>query len=183
MTPFLTSLTLLLLLSTTALISASIDFGTQRLPNGGALFSLSSRHLTPRQGLADCGGDPDCTPQTWGCQCGFADDSWLNAPSDPSVPDSSPPAVSTTAPPPPPSSPAPAPAPSPSATTDPASVTCTVNGLGCDCSDGTHPEQDEDGRCCIWDHGGTYISVSLLCSFEIREIFLKHRKGGLLSYT
>lgn len=73
MTPLLTFATLLL--STTHLITASVDFGTQRLPNGGALFPLSSRQLMPREGLADCGGDPDCTPQAWGCQCGFVDDS------------------------------------------------------------------------------------------------------------
>ncbi|KAL6718689.1 hypothetical protein ACLMJK_002923 [Lecanora helva] len=148
------------LLSTASLISASVDLSAPRLPNGGALFALTSRHLlAPRDGLADCGGDPDCTPQSWGCQCGFTDDSWIGA-SDPSMPDSGPSVVSSSAAPPPSSTPpppssTPPPAPSPT-TSDGPVVTCSAvpTGGGCECSDGSHPTQDEDGRCCIWDTDG-----------------------------
>jgi len=156
MAPLFTSI--IFLLSTASLITASFDFGTKRLPNGGALFSLNSRQLIPRQGLVDCGGDPDCTPQTWGCQCGFVDDSWLNAPGDPSVPNSDPPVVSSAAPSAPAPSTTPAPAPSATGKVNPADATCTKNGGGCDCTDGSHPDQDEDGRCCIWDYDGIHLS-------------------------
>lgn len=159
MAPFL--LPFVFLLGTVSFISASVDFGAQRLPKGGALFSLTSRHLlTPRDGLADCGGDPDCTPQSWGCQCGFADDSWIAA-SDPSVPGSGPPAISSSSPPPPPSS-TPPPAPSPTTSGEPV-VTCSPapTGDGCDCNDGSHSTQDEDGRCCIWDTDGTYFLAAI----------------------
>ncbi|KAL8895367.1 MAG: hypothetical protein Q9207_008201 [Kuettlingeria erythrocarpa] len=60
---------------------ASHDYAAQRIPLGGALFQLEPRGLLPRQGSddlgSDCGGDPSCSTTDWGCQCGFADDSWI----------------------------------------------------------------------------------------------------------
>ncbi|KAL8852875.1 MAG: hypothetical protein Q9221_002251 [Calogaya cf. arnoldii] len=136
-------------LSTAASVMASVHLSSERLPHGGALFSLSKRvyetNLAPRQDLAECGFD--CTAQTWGCECGFIDSDWVNQieeepPTEPSPVDTPP--TPSTDPPPPDASPK-----------DLASVTCLLNkDRKCDCTDGSHPAIDENGFCCIWGFNG-----------------------------
>ncbi|KAL9634043.1 MAG: hypothetical protein Q9164_004325 [Protoblastenia rupestris] len=81
MAPLLTHLALLI--SATSFLSiatASTSNDIQRVPLGGSLFSLDTRHLFKRAGEdlgSDCGGDPACSTTDFGCACAFADDSWI----------------------------------------------------------------------------------------------------------
>ena len=104
----------------------------QRVPLGGALFSLESHRILERQDNDlgnDCGGDPACVTADFGCGCDYQDGSWM----DPQI------------------GPAPPATPTSSALFPAnASPTCIhTAGYGCDCSDGSHPAEDEDGRCCL----------------------------------
>ena len=148
-------------------------YSPKRVPLGGSVFSLDSRQLSERQNNnlgADCGGDPNCTTTDFGCGCGFVDGSWMDDPSTTggqtssdgvsstsvvdssafpvtSVPVTSVPVASPLG-----SSPTsqPAPVTTTSTASQPSSTLyCVVDGFNCDCSDGSHPEQDEDGRCCL----------------------------------
>lgn len=87
MIPLLICLPLLLTITTTltTIANAYSPPDALALPHGGSLFSLSSHQLFPRQDV-DCGGDPDCTVETWGCQCGFTDGSFIDDNNDPSSP-------------------------------------------------------------------------------------------------
>ena len=62
-------------------VIASSGYVAQRMSLGGSLFQLEARGLYTRQDNdlgTDCGGDPGCSTADWGCQCGFADDSWMD---------------------------------------------------------------------------------------------------------
>lgn len=147
MTPLVSLITFLFTVSSLfATATASVKYGAQRVPLGGFLFNLESRRLLQRQSNelgTDCGGDPDCSTTDFGCGCGYADGSWIDDPSvggisaNNAVPTSTVPpsriALSV-----------------PISSSPTASITCTPNTTGgCNCSDGSHPAQDEDGRCCI----------------------------------
>lgn len=63
--------------------STSSHFGMERMPLGGSLIVLDRVELSKRQdgdvGLgADCGGDPLCTTTSYGCECRYADESWVS---------------------------------------------------------------------------------------------------------
>ena len=149
-----------------AATTISGHYRAQRIPRGGSVFSVDFPRLSERQSNdlgTDCGGDPNCTTTDFGCGCGFLDGSWMDDPSTTGGPTDSDgisstsfvtsstlPTTSTL---------------SSSSTGQPAPVTTTstpsppspavscvvVDVFNCDCSDGSHPEQDEDGRCCLND--------------------------------
>ena len=170
-----------------ARITVSGPYRAQRIPLGGSVFSIDSPRLSERQSNdlgTDCGGDPNCTTTDFGCGCGFLDGSWMDDPSITGGPTGSDgttstsvvagntvpvtstlsssstsqpaPVITTSTPPPPPPSPA---------------VSCSVvDVFDCNCSDGSHPEQDEDGRCCLnnpppengeqcWDASGPVLKA------------------------
>ncbi|KAL8675921.1 MAG: hypothetical protein Q9186_007503 [Xanthomendoza sp. 1 TL-2023] len=82
---------LLISLSVLPLSYASWGVGSQRL-DLGPFFQLEPRSLSPRADDigSDCGGDPGCSTTNWGCQCGFADDSWIDEPAPTKAPEPEP---------------------------------------------------------------------------------------------
>ena len=168
-----------------AAIAISGPFRAQRIPLGGSVFSIDSARLSERQSNdlgTDCGGDPNCTTADFGCGCGFLDGSWMDDPSitggatgitsttstsvvaSSTVPVTSTLSSSST------SQPAPVITTSSPSPPSPAVSCVVVDVFDCNCSDGSHPEQDEDGRCCLnnpppetgeqcWDASGPVLEV------------------------
>lgn len=137
---------LLAVFSLSATATASANYGAQRVPLGGSLFSLESHRLLERQNNdlgTDCGGDSACSTTDFGCGCGFDDGSWIDDPSLGGISSSSgstssapPPLTTSTAtspqstPPPLPSSsssPSPLPSPTVAPADPPAAPSCVPN--------------------------------------------------------
>lgn len=67
---------------------AYTQIGMERMPLGGSLFILDRRDIAKRQdGNTDldtpCGEDSACSPTEYGCECHFADESWIDFSEDP----------------------------------------------------------------------------------------------------
>ncbi len=135
MPPLIGQIVFLLTISTLFTVTTAFSkYAAQRVPLGGSLFNLESRRLLERQDNnagTNCGDDPACIMKDFGCSCDFQDGSWMDNPAIAASATSSTPTANAPAPP-------------------NASPTCThTANFGCNCSDGSHPAQDEDGRCCL----------------------------------